>query len=182
MVPSKFHTNFLTHSLKRDLEYTVELSMQRNGASNHGISIVYSTICSGAYQRKHQSSVSLAGVGGAVRFLVVGTIGKEEILRNNVHWGRGCRCDDLLSLVAPRVVFVTACGVTGRFGVVTLTAPPCSNACIPQIYMLRFRVHMYWYLSSLALRPNGRHFILQAVPWNPNWKMSVWFRCWLGAI
>ena len=81
------------------------------------------------------------------------------LLRNNVHWGRGCRCDDLLSLVAPRVVFVKACGATGRCGVVILTAPSCSNTCIPQIYMLSFRhVHMYWYLSSLALRPNGRHF------------------------
>ena len=36
------------------------------------------------------------------------------LLRNNVHWGRGCRCDVLLSLVAPWVVFVTACGATGR--------------------------------------------------------------------
>ena len=81
------------------------------------------------------------------------------LLRNNVHWGRGCRYDDLSSLVAPRVVFVTACGATGRCGVVTLTAPPCSNACIPQIYMLSFRqVHTYWYVSLLAPRPNGQHF------------------------
>ena len=76
-----------------------------------------------------------------------------------IHWGRGCRCDDLLSLVAPRVVFVKACGATGRCGVVTLTAPSCSNACIPQIYMLSFRqVHTYWYLSS----PNGRHFLINS--------------------
>ena len=80
------------------------------------------------------------------------------LLRNNVHWGQGCQCDDLLSLVAPRVVFVKACSATGRCGVITLTAATCSNACIPQIYMLSFRqVHTYWYLSSLALRPNGRH-------------------------
>ena len=104
-----------------------------------------------------------------------------------VHWGWGCRFDDL-SPVAPRVVFVTACGATGRCGVVILTAPPCSSVCFPRIYMLSFRrVHTYWYFNSLALRPNGQHFsinfcILQAVPWNPNWKMSVLFRCWLGAV
>ena len=102
-----------------------------------------------------------------------------SINANNVHWGRGCQCDDLLSLVAPRVVFVTTRGATGSCGFVTLTAPPCSNACISQIYMLSFRrVHTYWYLNSLALRPNGRHLlinfcILQAVPWNPNWKCVV---------
>ena len=78
--------------------------------------------------------------------------------------------------VSPRVAFVIARGATSRCGFVTLTAPPCSNTCIPQIYMLSFRrVHTYWYLNSLALRPNGRHLlinfsILQAVPWNPNWK------------
>ena len=31
-----------------------------------GVSIVYSTVCTGADQRKHQSSVSLAFVGGIV--------------------------------------------------------------------------------------------------------------------
>ena len=80
------------------------------------------------------------------------------LLRNNVHWGRGCRCDDLLSLVARRVVFVTACGATGRCGVVTLTAPPCSKCLYhPTNIHAEFSTSTR-YLSSLALRPNGRHF------------------------
>ena len=41
----------------------------------------------------------------------------------------------MLSLVAPRVVFVTACGATGRCRVVTLTAPLCSSVYTLQIYM-----------------------------------------------
>ena len=65
----------------------------------------------------------------------------------------------MLSLVAPRVVFVTACGATGRCKVVTLTAPPSSNVYILRIYMLGFRrENTYWYCKSLALRPNGQHF------------------------
>ena len=41
----------------------------------------------------------------------------------------------MLSLVAPRVVFVTACGAIGRCGVVTLTAPLCSSVYTLRIYM-----------------------------------------------
>ena len=41
----------------------------------------------------------------------------------------------ILSLVAPRVVFVTVCGATGRGGVVTLTAPLCSS-----VYNLRILI------------------------------------------
>ena len=41
----------------------------------------------------------------------------------------------MLSLVAMRVVFVTACGATGRCGVVTLTAPLCSSVHTLRIYM-----------------------------------------------
>ena len=37
---------------------------ERDGVSNHGVSIVYSTVCSGADQRRHQSSASLAFVRG----------------------------------------------------------------------------------------------------------------------
>ena len=36
-----------------------------------GISIVYSTVCPGADQRKHQSSASLAFVGGIHRWSVI---------------------------------------------------------------------------------------------------------------
>ena len=41
----------------------------------------------------------------------------------------------MLSLVAPRIVFVTACGATGICGVVTLTAPHCSSVYTLWIYM-----------------------------------------------
>ena len=51
---------------------------------------------------------------GRVSYEYWSSLFRLMLLRNNVHWGRGCRCDDLLSLVAPRVVFVTACGATGR--------------------------------------------------------------------
>ena len=41
----------------------------------------------------------------------------------------------MLSPVAPRAVFVTAGGATGRCGVVTLTAPLCSSVYTLRIYM-----------------------------------------------
>ena len=43
---------------------------ERDGVSNHGISVVYWTVCSGADQRKHQSSASLAIVRGIHRWQV----------------------------------------------------------------------------------------------------------------
>ena len=84
------------------------------------------------------------------------------LVQNNIHWGRGCQCDKLLSRVAPRVVFLTSCSATGRCGVITLTAPPYSSVCIPRTYILSFRlVHTYGgYLNSLALGPNGWHFLI----------------------
>ena len=42
----------------------------RDSASNHQLTIVYSTVYSGAYQRKHQSSASLAFVRGIHRWPV----------------------------------------------------------------------------------------------------------------
>ena len=44
-----------------------------------------------------------------------------------VHWGGAVGVTTMSSLVAPRVVLVTAFGATGRCGVVTQTAPLCSS-------------------------------------------------------
>ena len=53
-----------------------------------------------------------------------------------VHWGRGCPgVTTMLSLAVPLVVFVTACGATGRCEVVTLTAHFCSS-----VYTLRILI------------------------------------------
>ena len=57
-----------------------------------------------------------------------------------MHTGDGAvGVTTMLSPVAPRVVFVTACGATGICGVVTLTAPPRSSDYTPRIYLLSFR-------------------------------------------
>ena len=57
----------------------------------------------------------------------------------HVHWGRAVGVTTMLSLVAPRVVFMTACGAPGRCGVVTLTAPLCSS-----VYTLRIYAIILW--------------------------------------
>ena len=44
-----------------------------------------------------------------------------------VQWEPAVGVTTMLSLVTPRVVFVTACGAISRCGVVTLTAPLCSS-------------------------------------------------------
>ena len=44
----------------------------------------------------------------------------------------------MLSLVAPRVVFLTACGATSKCGVVTLTASPCSSVYALRILIVPF--------------------------------------------
>ena len=145
----------------------------------------------------------------------------------------------MLLLVVPRVVLVTHCGATGRFGVVTLTASlfssvytlwiliilisinttpkyvhwvwdgvvtltaaSCSSLYTPRIYMSFRRVHAYWYLNSLALRPNGWLFknkfsatkiwyiyiniyiyiYYRFFPGIQIEKCQCWFRCWLGAV
>ena len=79
------------------------------------------------------------------------------MLLRNMYTGDGAvSVTTILSLVAQRVIFVTACGATGRCWV---TAPPCFSVYTPRIYMLSFRrVHTYWYLNWLALRPNGHFF------------------------
>ena len=114
------------------------------------------------------------------------------MLLRNMYTGDGAvGVTTMSSLVAPRVVFVTACGATGICGVVTLTAPTCSSVYTPRIYKLSFRrVQTYWYLNSFDLKQKWPTFfdkfsstktwdkyifiyILQAVSRNPNWKMSV---------
>ena len=54
------------------------------------------------------------------------------MLRRNMYTRDGAvSVITMSSLVAPRVVFVTACVSPGRCGVVTLTAPPCSSVYSP---------------------------------------------------
>ena len=112
------------------------------------------------------------------------------LLRNNVHWGRGCRCDDLSSLVVPRVVFVTACGATGRL----VDVGSSHWQLLPVLILVSHKYRCWGFgkytrIDILAHWPGTKwptflinFCILQAVPWNPNWKMSVCFRCWLGAV
>ena len=47
------------------------------------------------------------------------------------------------SLVAPRVVLVTACGATGRCGVVTLTAPLCFSVYTLRILIVLVSINAY---------------------------------------
>ena len=52
-----------------------------------------------------------------------------------VPWGRGCRCDDSVVTCGTAGYLSTACGATGRCGVVTLTASLCSSVYTLRIYM-----------------------------------------------
>ena len=66
-----------------------------------------------------------------------------------VHWDGAVGVTTMLSLVVPLVVFVTACGATGRFRVVSLTAPLCSGVYTLRILIVLISInsipiHVHW--------------------------------------
>ena len=65
-----FTVTWIINQLRRCYNHHSDVTMSAMASQNTGVSIVYSTVCSGVDQRKHQSSASLAFERGIHRWLV----------------------------------------------------------------------------------------------------------------
>ena len=87
---------FMLENVKTLVDYPLHYSdviMSEMASHITGVSIVYSTVCSGADQRKHQSSASLALVGGIHRWPVNSPHKGPVTLtfRSTKEWPRGSK-------------------------------------------------------------------------------------------
>ena len=73
-------SRFLLHWMQRYWKYYSDTIMRVMASQIISLTIVYSTVCSGADQRKHQSSVSLAFVRG-IHLLQVNSLHKGPVIQ-----------------------------------------------------------------------------------------------------